>query len=465
MDLENGKISRLLWTYSVPAVIGTVSNALYNIIDRIYIGQGVGSMAISGMALTLPLMALFGAFGMLVGAGAAARISISLGERNIARAENILGNALVIALIVSGTFYTFSYIFLHDILLLFGGTPQTIPYAEEFLRVIIPGQVFAMLTFSFNNMMRASGYPLKAMVTMLSGAVINTVIAPFFIFDQLHFVIWEIDVIIPCLNMGIRGSAMATVIAMILSCAWVMSHFFNSKSYVHFRRKNFRLSREIIFSILSIGLSPFLIQVAASTVNALMNHALKAQGGDLAIGAFGIINSLVILLVFTVIGLNQGMQPIIGYSYGARRYDRMFETLRLGIKAATVVSILGFAFGVLLPELPVSAFAKAEDVEIKAIAANGMRIAVAMFFLVGFQVVTTNFFQSIGNARISIFLSLTRQVIFLIPGIFIFPHFFGLNGVWMSLPVADFLAAGLSALALWWFVRRLRADYPVISNS
>lgn len=437
IPLEEEKIGKLLWQYSIPAIVGTLSNALYNVIDRIYIGQGVGAMAISGLALTFPLMALFGAFGMLIGSGSAARISIFLGEKDINKAENVLGNALILSIVLSAIVYSLSYIFLDEILVAFGGTPNTIEYAKEFMQIIIPGQVFSTIALSFNNMIRASGYPVKAMITMLSGAVLNIILAPIFIF---------------VFDMGIRGAAIATIISMIISSIWVMTHFFSSRSYVRFRKENFRLNKGIILSIFSIGLSPFLMQIAASCVNILMNHSLKNYGGDLAIGAFGIMNSLMVILVFTVVGLNQGMQPIIGYNYGARRYDRMSETLKYGIVIGTIITSFGFLMAMFIPELAVSAFTT--DSVLKSMSANGLRIAMGAYLFVGFQVVTTNFFQSIGKVKISIFLSLTRQVIFLIPCLLLLPRVFGLDGVWFSMPISDMLASALSAIALYHFVKK-----------
>lgn len=409
--------------------------------DRAFIGQNVGPMAISGLALTLPLMTIFAAFGMLIGAGSAARISILIGQKNIAKAENVLGNALVLVFLISGTVYTLGYIFLDEILMALGGTAETIPYAREFMQIIIPGQIFATLSFGFSNMMRASGYPVKTMIIMGSSALIN------FVLDYIFIIL---------LDFGIKGAATATVITMFATSIWVMSHYFMKSSLVHFKKSNFRLNWNVILSIVSIGLSPFLMQLAASVINILINHSLKNYGGDMAIGAWGIINSLLVVLVLIIIGINQGMQPIIGYNYGARKYSRVFKTLKYGMIAATVITSIGFLIALFVPQLPVHIFTK--DTELLALSTNGLHIALSMLFLVGFQIVVVNFFQATGNAKMSIFLSLTRQVIFLIPCIFILPRLFGLNGVWASMPVADTLSAIVTSIALIFAYRKIKKE-------
>jgi putative MATE family efflux protein len=430
-NLQSESIAKLLWSYSIPAIIGTMANALYNIVDRIYIGQGVGALAISGLSLTLPIMLFFAATGMLIGAGSAARISISLGEKDKNKAEKILGNALVLTFIISAIVFTLSYIFLKDILILFGGSEETIPYAEKYLRIIIPAQILPTLTYGYNNMMRASGYPRKAMYTMLLGASLNIILDPIFIFG---------------FDMGIEGAAYATVIAMFINCIWVMSHFLNKNNYIHFSRQNFKLERKIIFSIISIGLSPFLMHVSGSIINVIINQNLVKYGGDLAIGAYGIINSFVVLLIMAILGINQGMQPILGYNYGAKEYGRVKQTLKYGIIVASVITFIGFLIGTLIPEKVVRAFTADEN--LMGVSVNGMRIYMSMFMIVGFQVITTSFFQSIGKAKIAIVLSLTRQVLLIIPFLYILPLFFHLNGVWMAQPTADTISSIIALSAL-----------------
>jgi len=436
-NLATENIGKLIWTYSLPAIVGTLVMSLYNIVDRVFIGQGVGPLAISGLALTFPFTILLMAFGMLVGAGAAARISITLGENNNEKAEKILGNALLLTLIISGTVVTLSYIFMSDVLRLFGGSEKTIGYAEEYMRIIIPGGILSALSFGFNNIMRASGYPKKAMYTMIISSIINIILDPLFIF-VFHW--------------GIKGAAIATNISYLVSTIWVLSHFMKSNSILKFRRGNFRLQKNIVLSIISIGMSPFSMQLAATFVFVLINATLLHYGGDLAIGAFGIVNSVNTLIIMVIIGLNQGTQPIIGYNYGAKNYDRMFKTLKYGIIIATGLTTLGFLVGTFLPSFMASLFT--QDLALQVIATKALRISVTLFPLIGIPIVITNFFQSIGRAKVSIFLSLTRQFLFLIPGLLILPPLFGLNGAWLAMPVSDGLATIVASVTMYYFIRK-----------
>ena len=436
--LGSASIGSLLWTYSLPAIIGTMVSSLYNVIDRIFIGHGVGALAISGLALTFPFMNLLFAFGMLVGVGAASRISISLGENNIEKSNKILANALILNLIIIGPVVILSLIFMTDILMHFGGSENTIKYAEDFMIIIIPAMLVATLNFSFNNIMRASGYPKKAMYTMFISAVINVILAPLFIF---------------VFGWGIKGAATATAISMLASCVWVISHFFKKKSAIRFQKKYFALDKDIVTSILGIGISPFTMQIAMSFIVILMNQALMSHGGDLAIGALGIQNSIVSLIIMFVVGLNQGAQPIVGFNFGAGNFDRVQKTLKYTILVATTISTLGFVLGTFFPHLLASLFT--QDEELIALASNAIRISVIIFPLVGGQIVITNFFQSIGRAKISMFLSLTRQVLFLIPCLLLLPPVYGLTGVWMSMPISDFVSVIVTSLTLFLFLKKL----------
>lgn len=437
--LENKKISKLVWNYALPAIVGTMVNALYNIVDRIYIGQGVGALAISGLAITFPVMNLTGALGMLVGAGAASRISINLGKKNKQTAEEILGTSLVLTILLNAVFMTLFYIFLEPILYAFGATEATFPYAYDYLRVVLVGNVFISLCFSFNNMMRASGYPKKAMYTMLIGAILNVVLDPIFIY---------------VFDMGIRGVAIATVISMFIGMLFVMHHFTQKSSVIRLRRKNIRFNWKIVLAIISIGFSPFSMQIAASAVAVLMNTSLIKYGGDLAVGAFGIWNSFVMIIILLIIGLNQGTQPIVGYNYGAKNHERVKETLFYSIKVATIISSFGFIMGMFFPRQLASVFTT--DKELLDIAENGIRIAVLAFPVVGFQVVASNFFQSIGYALKAVIQSLSRQLLFFVPGLIVLPRFWGLNGVWAASPIADVLAALLSVYLLILQVRIIK---------
>ncbi|MDX9748731.1 MAG: MATE family efflux transporter [Paludibacter sp.] len=437
--LSTEKIGKLIWEYSFPSIVGMVVMSVYNIVDRIFIGHGVGALAISGLALTFPFMILLQAFGMLIGAGAASRISINMGEGNTARAEKVLGNALTLTVIISGSVALLSFLMMDYLLKLFGGTDLTIGYAKDYMQIIIPGSIFSATLYGFNNIMRASGFPRKAMYTMMIGAAVNVILDPIFIF---------------VFDWGIRGAAIATVISFIIGSWWVLIHFNLPVSHIKFRKENFRLEKDIVYSILNIGMSPFSMQLATSIVVILINSTLLKYGGDLAIGAFGIINSLITLIIMVVLGLNQGTQPIVGYNYGAKLYDRMFRTVKLAIIIGTILTTSGFLLGMFFSDFSVGLFTK--DNELTRISANALRISIFMFPFVGFQIVISNFFQSIGKARVSIFLSLTRQFIFLIPAILLLPSVFGLNGAWAAMPVSDALATITAAFTYYHFYKNFK---------
>ena len=439
LTLETKKISVLVWEYSIPAIIGTLVNSLYNIVDRIFIGQGVGAYAISGLAITFPVTILASSLGMLVGVGAASRISISLGERKKHTAEQILGNSLILILLFNAVIMTLFYVYLDPILLAFGATANTLPYAREYLQIVLIGNVFISLCYSFNNMMRASGYPKKAMITMLIGALLNIILDPVFIF---------------VFDLGIAGVAWATVISMFVGMLFVMHHFIQDSSLIRLRKENIRLNKNIVLAIVSIGLSPFFMQVAASGVAVLLNTSLLKHGGDLAVGAYGILNSMLLIIIMTVVGLNQGTQPIIGYNYGAGNFLRVKDTFFYTVKVATIITSAGFIIGMFFPRQFASAFTG--DQELLEIAENGIRLSLIAFPLVGFQVVAGNFFQSIGQAKKAIIQSLSRQIIFLVPGLLIFLALLGLNGVWIAMPVSDFLASLLSLYLLVGQIRIIR---------
>jgi len=396
-------------------------------------------MAISGLAITFPVMMLAGGFGLLIGAGGAALVSIRLGERNMRQAEQILANCIILNVVISLLFTFFGLWFLDDILRIFGGSEVTIPYAREFLEVILSGTLVTSLLFSMNNIMRASGHPNKAMITLLISTAINLVLAPLFIF-VFHW--------------GIRGAAIATLISQTISAVWVVAHFFDHRNLLHFRKEQFVLDRRIIGGILAIGSSPFLLHVAASVVQALMNNGLGHYGGDEAIGAFGIFNSVLVLFVFFVLGLTQGMQPIAGYNYGAGKMTRVRELFRLTVLVATLITTTGFLAGMLFPGPIARLFTN--DAAMVAIAERGLRITVLLFPFVGYQIVTSNLFMAIGKARIAIFLTLSRQVLFLIPALLILPGMFGLDGVFMATPVSDSIAVVITTLVLATQLKKLR---------
>lgn len=430
--LGTERLSKLLLKYALPAIVAMSATSLYNMVDSIFIGQGVDAMALSGMAITMPLMNMAAAFGSLVGIGAATLLSIRMGQNDKNSANSILGNVVIMNTVIGGLYSLAILPFLSPILYYFGASDLTLPYARDYLLIILSCNMISNLYLGMNDMLRASGYPSKAMRIMLTAVVLNCLLDALFI---LGFG-WEI-----------AGAAWATVIAQIVALGLELIHFFDKKHAVHFVRESIRLNKHIIKGILSIGMSPFLMYLCSSLVVMLINRSLAGNGGDLYIGAYSIINRMAMLFIMIIMGLNQGMQPIVGYNYGARNYDRVMRTLKYVILAAVTVSSTGFLIGEILPFYAARMFTP--DAELINIATDGMRIVFIMFPLVGFQMVTSNFFQSIGMAPKAIFLSLTRQLIFLIPFLMVMPLFFGRTGVWMSMPMADALASVLSGYMLW----------------
>jgi putative MATE family efflux protein len=422
-ELETKPIGSLLWTYSVPAIITAVANSLYNIIDRLFVGNTVGAMAISGLALSLPIMILLQAFGTLIGVGAASRISIVLGMKDKDWAENILGTAILLTVIIWAVVCTASMFALDPLLIFFGGSAETIPYAREFLVIIIPFSLFSNFAYSYCNIMRASGYPEKSMMIMVFGIVINILL-------DVIFILW--------FGWGIRGVAIATATAMFITACITLHHFAEKKSFIRFKRSKLRIRGFIVKNIISIGLAPFLINLAASAVTIVFNTNLQHAGGDMAVGAYGIVNSLAVVFVMLVLGLCQGMQPIAGYNFGAGKMLRVKEVLRKSLWVATIITTTGFLSVELFPHAIARSFTS--DPYLADVTTTGLRLVFAMFPFVGYQIVTGNFFQSIGKASQAIFLSLTRQALFLVPALLIFSKAWGLNGIWGASPAADFLA-------------------------
>ena len=437
--LRTEPIGKLLLRYSLPAIAAMVVFSLYNIIDSIFIGHGVGPLAISGLAITFPVMNLTFALVLLVGIGGASICSIRLGQQDIDGATRVLGNVLLLGLINGVTFGLLSQLVLDPVLTAFGASEHTLPYARDFMQIILYGLPVTCTMFGLNHVMRATGYPQKAMLSAVLTVGMNVILAPIFIF-------W--------LEWGIRGAAVATVLSQCVGMVWVLSHFRNPNSTVHFRRGTFRLRRKIVSSIFSIGMSPFLLNVCACLVTVLINIGLKQYGGDMAIGAFGILNRILILFVMLVMGLTQGMQPIVGYNYGAQQFERVKQTLKYGVITGGLITTAGFLAGQFTPEIVARMFTN--DAGLISLAVEGMHLATLVFPLVGIQIVVGNFFQSIGKAKLSIFLSLTRQLLFLAPCLLILPRFFGLNGIWISLPVSDSLSFVASMGVLYMFLREMR---------
>ncbi len=438
-ELGTAPIGKLLLKYSLPAVVGTVVSAVYNIIDSIVIGHAIDDpYVVAGMAVTFPVMNLVTALGMLVGAGAATRVSIVMGQNDRRVAEIILGNCVQLT-VIFGILYIIGFSFFLDPLLrAFGASSRSLPYAKEFLLWVLPGMVLMNLTFSYNNVMRASGYPAKAMYTNMIGAVLNSILAPLFLFG-FHW--------------GIRGAAIATDISMLVTATWVMSHFFNKNNTLHFARGSFKFNWPIIRGVLYIGMAPFLINVAGSGINAIINNTLVDYGGDNAVAAVVVFNRYVTVYVFIIIGICQGMQPIVGYNYGSGRYRRLFRTFWLAAGTAVCISTLGTLLGVFNPR-PIAAMFMQDDEQIQC-AINCLHITLMSFWIVGFQIVSTNFFQALGMAGKAVFLSLTRQIIFMIPLLFILPPVMGLDGVWTAFPISDMAASITAAILLWVEMRHI----------
>lgn len=448
-ELGNAKIWRLLLKYSLPAVVGTVVMAVYNIIDSIVIGHAIDDPnVVSGIAVTFPVMNLGTALGMLIGAGAATRVSIVMGQDNKRQAEIILGNSVQLTIFIGITYIALFAVFITPILKMFGASANSLPYAREFMLWILPGMVLMNLTFSYNNVMRATGYPGKAMYTNLIGAGMNAILAPLFLFG---------------FKWGIKGAAIATDISMLVTAFFVMSHFFRRDTTLHFVKGTFRLDWKVIRAILYIGMSPFLINVAGSVINAIVNNSLLRYGGDDAIASVVVFNRFVTIFVMIVIGICQGMQPILGYNYGSGRLNRLFGTLRLAIVSGVCVTAIGSLVGAFNPRVIAMAFMQ-DETQINC-AVNCLRITTITFWMVGFQIVGTNFFQSLGMAGRAVFLSLTRQIIFMIPMLFILPPHFGLDGVWACYPVCDFAAAIVTALMLSWQIKKIKSPQNILENA
>ncbi len=451
LSLGTDRLANLLLRYAIPSIIAMTSSSLYNIIDSIFIGHGVGALAISGLAITLPLMNIASAFGSMVGIGAAAIISIRLGEGNRTAAENTLGNVVLLNILIGMLFMIVSLLFLDPILYFFGASEQTIGYARDFMQIILAGAVVTHMYLGLNEVLRASGYPQKAMFIMLTAVAVNCILNPLFIFG---------------FGWGIRGSACATVIAQMTALSVSLHHFLNRESFLHFKQGIFRLRRKIVDGIISIGLAPFLLHVCASIVVIFVNKALQEHGGDLYIGAYGIVNRVVLLFVMIVLlyeqdrtSVEQGMRVNLGGRRITKQYTRVLKTLGMTIFCAVCATTAGFLMGQLFPRQVAMLFVGANDAhsaELIEVARQGLRTVLMVFPIVGFQIVTSNFFQYIGKPKKAIFMSLTRQMLFLVPLLILLPRHFGAMGVWLSMPIADSTASILAAVLLYYQVRDLR---------
>jgi len=431
-ELGTQPIGKLLMQYAIPAIIAMTASSIYNMVDSIFIGQGVGPLAISGLAITFPFMNLGAAFGAMVGVGASTLISVKLGQRDYGTAQTVLGNVITLNLIIGIAFSIITLMFLDPILYFFGASADTIGYARDYMLIILAGNVFSHMYFGLNAVLRASGHPQKAMYATINTVVINTLLDPLFIY---------------VFNWGIRGAAIATIIAQVISLIWQFKILTDKNELLHLRRGIYHMQSKIVKNIIAIGLSPFCMNVASCFIVIFINKGLKEYDGDLAIGAYGIVNRLVFICVMIVMGITQGMQPIAGYNFGAQQFDRVTRVLKLSIYGATAMTTLTFLVGELLPDVAVRLFTTDEGLISRA--ADGFRIVVLFFPIVGFQMVTSNFFQSIGMANKAIFLSLTRQLLFLLPCLIILPTFMGAAGIWWSMPISDLIASLVAGVLLY----------------
>jgi putative MATE family efflux protein len=438
-ELSELKISRLMLNFFIPAFIGVFVNAMYNIVDRIFIGQGVGSIALSGISVIFPVMLIVMGFGMLIGIGAGVLVSINMGKRDMNKAEKVLGSSFLLMILVSVLITVIGFSIKGPLLRSFGATPETIGYANDYLNIILAGTVFQVVGFSLNNIIRAEGNARIAMYSMIISAGTNLVLDPIFIFG---------------FDMGVKGAAYATVISMMVLTIWVLLHFRSSKSIVKLKPENIRFNHKILFEIMAIGMAPFAMQIANSLVQGLLNTKLIAFGGDLAVGAMGIINSISTMIVMAIVAINMAAQPIISFNYGAKSYNRVKETLKIAMLSATAIAIFAFIMVEAFPETIVKMFNSSDEGLLK-IGKDGLRISLIALPFVGFQVVAGNFFQSVGNAKIAVFLTLLRQVIILIPLLFILPQFLGLRGIWVAMPISDVCSAVVVAFILAYHWKKL----------
>ena len=436
LELGTKPVGRLLTQYALPAIIAMTASSLYNMVDSIFIGQGVGALAISGLAVTFPFMNLSAAFGAGVGIGSSSYLSVKLGQKDYSTAQRILGNNVTLNIIIGLVFSVVSLVFLDPILYFFGASEQTIPYAREYMIIILLGNIITHLYFGMNALLRAASKPRQAMYTTIFTVVLNSILDPLFIYT---------------FDMGIRGAAVATILSQTVALVWQTRLFSDKNELLHLKRGIYRLDNKIVKNILGIGISPFAMNATACLVAIFVNQRLLEYGGDLAVGAYGIANRVAFIFVMINMGVNQGMQPIAGYNYGAQKYDRLMRVLTLAMIAGTCVTTSGFLVAEFMPHLCVRLFTN--DAVLTELSVNGIRLMMAAMPIVGYQMVVTNFFQSIGKAKISIFLSLSRQLLFLVPLLGILPLFFGITGVWIAMPISDTFSA---IFALVMMVRYMR---------
>ncbi|MEQ8176186.1 MAG: MATE family efflux transporter [Syntrophomonadaceae bacterium] len=432
-------IGRLLWQFSWPSIVGMLSNALYAVVDRVFVGQGVGSLAIAATTVAFPLMLIMMALAFLIGIGATALISIRLGEQKLEEAEKVAGNATTLLIILPICLAAIYLLFPVSILRAFGASPEVLPYALDFVHIVMLGSVFGALGMGMNNFIRAEGNPMRAMSTQVMGALINGVLNYIFIFK---------------LGLGIKGSALATILGQLVATLWVLSYFLSNRSLVKLRPKNFKLQRSIVMSIMSIGFAPFAMQIANSVQQLILNKTVSSYGGDLGLSAVGILMSVITLSFMPIVGISQGAQPLIGFNYGARQFDRVKLTLKKAVIAASLVSTGSFLLFQLFPYQIVGLFSKG-NTALTSLTAHAMVVYFGMAFIIGFQIICANYFQAVGKGAKATVLSLSRQVLLLIPLILILPHFWGIEGVWRTAPIADALSSLITGLFIYYEMKYL----------
>lgn len=447
-ELGTRPVGELLKQYALPSIIAMLASSLYNIVDSIFIGHGVDALALSGLAVTFPLMNISTAFGAMVGMGSATLISVKLGQKDYQIAEKILGNAVVLNIAMGVVFAVVSLLFLDPILYFFGASEASISYAREYMQIILLGNLFTHMYFGFNALLRAMGHPKMAMRATILTVIVNTILDPLFIFDTINLGFVQFN----GAGWGIRGAAIATILAQCISLVWQIRVMSDKRELIHFKRGIYRLNNYIVKEVLTIGLSPCLMNLASCFVVIFINRGLANYGGDYAVGAYGIVHKMTFIFVMIVMGFTQGMQPIAGYNYGAKAYDRVTKVLKITITLATIVTTLAFVIGEFCPGVVARIFTS--DEKMIEMAVVGMRYNCLLFPIVGFQMVAGNFFQSIAQPGKSIFLSLSRQLLFLVPFIIIFPHFWGIDGVWVSLPASDLVSSIISACMLGHYFKK-----------
>ena len=439
LELGTKPVGQLLWQYALPAIVAMSASSLYNIIDRAMIGQIVGPEAIAGLGITFPFMNLSAAFGAAVGVGASASISVKLGQKDYSTAQNLLGNTLTLNLIIGFSFMVLSLLFLDPILYFFGASDVTLPYAREFMIIILLGNVMTHMYFGMNAVLRAAGKPKHAMYSVLFTVGMNILLV-------FMFVWW--------FRWGIRGAALATVTSQTLAMCWQLWLFSNKNEILHLKRGIYKLKQRLVTSIIAIGISPFLMNVTSCVIVIIMNNQFVRYGGDMAVGAYSIANSVVMMFFMFVMGVCQGMQPIVGYNYGAEKYDRMLRCLFLAIGYATLILLIGWALSMLFPREIARIFTT--DPTLMDMSARGIKLDMLVFFVVGSQATITHFFQSIGKVKVSIFLSLSRQLFLLLPMVYVFPLFWDLDGVWYSMPASDFGSFAMTIPMLMWYMKKFK---------